>query len=191
MGAGRGTTVSVFLPRAAAVPAEPPAARPAEAGEQRTNRAMVLVVDDDAAVRGTTAEILAGLGYTVLQAAGGEAAMELLGQGGTVDVLLTDVVMPGVSGPELARRGPRRSAAAADRLHFGLCRRRRPRWRRRAAAAGPQTVPAGWAARPDRGGLVPVARLGGVTRLSDSASSLRATGNRGRAGRGSGSRSAP
>jgi signal transduction histidine kinase len=100
---GRGTTVSVFLPRAVSR-AERPAARSVDAAEQKTSPAVVLAVDDDAAVRTTTADILKGLGYSVLQAASGEAALELLQQDGMIDVLLTDVVMMGMSGPELARR---------------------------------------------------------------------------------------
>jgi CheY-like chemotaxis protein len=68
------------------------------------SRALVLAVDDDVAVRNTTADILKGLGYGVLQAASGESALELLAQDAMIDVLLTDVVMIGMSGPELARR---------------------------------------------------------------------------------------
>jgi signal transduction histidine kinase/CheY-like chemotaxis protein len=100
---GKGTSVSVFLPRAPAR-VERPSARSAEATEPRTSHAVVLAVDDDAAVRRTTADILKGLGYSVLQAESGEAALELLNQDGMIDVLLTDVVMIGMSGPELARR---------------------------------------------------------------------------------------
>jgi CheY-like chemotaxis protein len=100
---GKGTTVSVFLPRAVGQ-LERPVARPAEAAEQKASHALVLAVDDDAAVRSTIADILKGLGYGVLQAASGQAALELLAQDGMIDVLLTDVVMIGMSGPELARR---------------------------------------------------------------------------------------
>ena len=100
---GMGTSVSVFLPRASAG-IERPSARRAEAAEQKASRAVVLAVDDDAAVRHTTADILKGLGYGVLQAESGDAALELLNQDGMIDVLLTDVVMTGMSGPELARR---------------------------------------------------------------------------------------
>ncbi|MGC2199482.1 MAG: ATP-binding protein, partial [Stellaceae bacterium] len=100
---GKGTSVSVFLPRAAAA-RETGVVRPTEVTEQTTSRAVVLAVDDDDAVRTTTADILKGLGYGVLQASDGEAALELLHQDGMIDLLLTDVVMTGMSGPELARR---------------------------------------------------------------------------------------
>ena len=99
---GRGTAVTVYLPRAAAgvVPAIAPIV---ESDEQRASEAIILVVDDDEAVRGTTAGVLQDLGYSVVQAGDGETALELLGQSGMIDVLLTDVVMNGMSGPELAR----------------------------------------------------------------------------------------
>jgi signal transduction histidine kinase/CheY-like chemotaxis protein len=98
----RGTTVSVFLPRAA-LPAD---RQPAEARlvlEKSPNSAAILVVDDDDAVRNTVADILKGLGYAVEPAAGGADALALLRQGAAVDLLLTDVVMTGMGGLELAR----------------------------------------------------------------------------------------
>jgi CheY-like chemotaxis protein len=100
---GKGTTVSVYLPRAK-VAVERAAVAPVIAGAARNGSATLLLVDDDEAVRATTADVLVGLGYAVQQAADGPAALELLDHGGTVDVMLTDVVMPGMSGPELARR---------------------------------------------------------------------------------------
>lgn len=100
---GKGTSVSVFLPRAA-MPVALAATPHAGLIEARSGRAVVLIVDDDDAVRAITADILAGLGYTVLQASGGEEALALLDNDGTIDVLLTDVVMPGMNGPALARR---------------------------------------------------------------------------------------
>jgi CheY-like chemotaxis protein len=99
---GLGTTVSVFLPRAAVLAEQQPA-RLIDATNERTSRAVVLLVDDDTSVRGTTGEILENLGYRVIQAPNGEAAQELLERGETIDVLLTDVIMPGIGGPELAR----------------------------------------------------------------------------------------
>ncbi|HEV2099345.1 MAG TPA: response regulator, partial [Stellaceae bacterium] len=101
---GKGTRVSVYIPRAAA-PAEPVDREATDVAEQRrTSRAVVLVVDDDPAVRSITADILNGLGYDVVQAANGDAALEALNTGNRIDLLLTDVVMTGISGPELARR---------------------------------------------------------------------------------------
>jgi signal transduction histidine kinase/CheY-like chemotaxis protein len=100
---GKGTAVGVCLPRATSQ-AEASAIRLDETVEQRTSDAVVLVVDDDDAVRLTTAEILTGLGYVVVQAASGHAALVLLDENSMIDVLLTDVVMTGMSGPDLARQ---------------------------------------------------------------------------------------
>ena len=99
---GKGTSVSVFLPRAM-VGVEQQAA-PLTVSDGSSKGATVLVVDDDDAVRATTADVLNGLGYTVQQAANGSSALEILNHGTAIDALLTDVVMPGMSGPELARR---------------------------------------------------------------------------------------
>jgi len=100
---GNGTMVSVYLPRATVV-VERPMAVPVVVDSARSGGAIVLLVDDDDAVRATTADVLTGLGYDVQQAADGPSALALLNQAATIDVMLTDVVMPGMSGPELARR---------------------------------------------------------------------------------------
>jgi signal transduction histidine kinase len=99
---GKGSAISVFLPRAT-IAVEGPAFVPVVAEDPRGS-ATVLLVDDDDAVRATTADVLGGLGYAVKQAADGLAALELLNNDAAIDLLLTDVVMPGMSGPELARR---------------------------------------------------------------------------------------
>lgn len=99
---GKGTAIAVFLPRTTVV-VERPTSAPVVAEDPRGS-ATVLLVDDDDAVRATTADVLGGLGYAVKQAADGLAALELLNNDTTIDLLLTDVVMPGMSGPELARR---------------------------------------------------------------------------------------
>jgi CheY-like chemotaxis protein len=65
----------------------------------------VLVVDDDEIVRTTVASMLEELGYTVLLASNGREALALLEKRGNVDLLFTDVVMPGtISGRQLAER---------------------------------------------------------------------------------------
>ncbi|MDB5408613.1 MAG: histidine kinase/response regulator [Rhodospirillales bacterium] len=67
----------------------------------------VLTVDDDDDVRMLVADILGDAGFRVLTAASGEAALGLLQGDEAIDVLFTDVVMPGLSGMELARRAKR------------------------------------------------------------------------------------
>lgn len=66
---------------------------------------VVLVVDDDEAVRRITSEILRRHGYSVLQAAGGTEALSVSwGHDGALDLLLTDIVLPGMNGVQLASR---------------------------------------------------------------------------------------
>jgi two-component system, cell cycle sensor histidine kinase and response regulator CckA len=64
----------------------------------------VLIVDDDETVRITTAMILGDLGYSALESGTGEGALELLREHPDVALLLTDVLMPGMNGAELARQ---------------------------------------------------------------------------------------
>ncbi|UFN49038.1 response regulator [Roseomonas sp. OT10] len=100
---GRGTTVSVLLPRAAGTaPAgcNRPAAPAARA--QAADR-LVLLVDDDSAVRETTAAALRDLGYRVVEAGSGGAALDLLDREAHVDLLLLDFAMPGMNGVEVAQ----------------------------------------------------------------------------------------
>ena len=98
---GEGTTVKLYLPRALAGEIEsPPKAVPAgiEGGD-----AAVLLVEDDDLVRRYTHDLLVSLGYRVEVAGSGPEALEILDRGGAVDLLLTDVVMPGgMSGPDVA-----------------------------------------------------------------------------------------
>jgi len=70
--------------------------------------ATILVVDDDAAVREVTAAMLEDLGYRVLEADGGDAALDLLSPGMRVDLMLADFSMPGMSGVQLMQEAARR-----------------------------------------------------------------------------------
>lgn len=101
---GSGTTFTVLLPQAAQqeVPAaEEQVTRPAVQRGTET----ILLVEDEAPIRTLTREFLQGLGYEVLEAAEGEDALRIAEQfTGRIDLLLTDVVMPGMSGRELARQ---------------------------------------------------------------------------------------
>ena len=63
---------------------------------------MILLVDDDETVRETSADMLEEIGHTVLQAAGGHEALALLDEHNEIDVMVTDVRMPGMSGLELS-----------------------------------------------------------------------------------------
>jgi two-component system cell cycle sensor histidine kinase/response regulator CckA len=99
---GKGSTFSVDLPRVGFV-ALPD--RRGSAARTRRPSGVVLLVEDDSAVREFARRSLEGVGYTVLAAAGGDQALVASENwGDRIDVLLTDIGMIGVSGPELAVR---------------------------------------------------------------------------------------
>ncbi len=97
---GEGTTVVIHLPRSTLEEAQsrPPQAEPTEGGSET-----ILVVEDDPEVRFTAVQILSELGYQVLEAEDGESALRTIRAGVRIDLLFSDVVMPGpVSSTELA-----------------------------------------------------------------------------------------
>jgi PAS domain S-box-containing protein len=99
---GAGTTFTVHLPRVAA-PAASDMAAPAAAAADGTET--ILLVEDEDSVRDLVAAILRQHGYRVIEAANGTAALAVeRACAGPIDLLLTDVVMPDFSGPEVARR---------------------------------------------------------------------------------------
>jgi two-component system, cell cycle sensor histidine kinase and response regulator CckA len=101
---GKGTTIAVYLPVAAAA-AEPAAAPAPAAAFQAAHGATILLVEDEGGVRKTTDRILSRAGYRVLAAANAAEASALFDvHAQSIDLLLTDVVMPGMHGPELAAR---------------------------------------------------------------------------------------
>jgi CheY-like chemotaxis protein len=105
---GRGTRVQLYLPRCAdAAPAEK-AAGPADLIPQGRRSEIILVVEDEARVREMSVEALRELGYKVLAADGGHAALALIEQHPKIGLLFTDIVMPGMSGRELAAAVGRR-----------------------------------------------------------------------------------
>jgi CheY-like chemotaxis protein len=103
---GSGTTISVYLPRCASQhEREPPGAlaAPAEAPGRRAET--VLVVEDDPHFAKVAVSLVESLGYPVVYARSGPAALTVIDEGASVDILLSDVVLPeGMTGPELARR---------------------------------------------------------------------------------------
>jgi CheY-like chemotaxis protein len=100
---GLGTTVTVLLPAAASD--EDPVAPPASPADTAGHGETLLVVEDEAALRDVAGRILSGAGYHVLTADGGSQALELAAvHDGSIDLLVSDVVMPGMLGKELAER---------------------------------------------------------------------------------------
>jgi signal transduction histidine kinase len=100
---GEGTTIEIFLPRADVRPVKTEV-HPARTDSAMKMSARLILVDDDNAVREVTAATLRELGYTVLEAGSGGAALELLERSANVDLMLIDFAMPGMSGAEVARR---------------------------------------------------------------------------------------
>jgi PAS domain S-box-containing protein len=98
---GLGTNVELWLPRSLSEPT--PLLRVVEASEPRLIRGIALLVDDEELVRASTSYMLAELGYRVIEAASGEEAMELMDTGEAFDLLVTDHLMPGINGTDLAR----------------------------------------------------------------------------------------
>jgi two-component system, cell cycle sensor histidine kinase and response regulator CckA len=98
---GHGTAFDIYLPHSDASTADTAAAAAVVAHEAST----VLLVDDYRRVRELARKVLTRQGYRVLAASSGSEALDIAREySGSIDVLLTDVVMPGMSGPDLARR---------------------------------------------------------------------------------------
>ena len=100
----KGSTFQVYLPQAAgeisAAAREKPAPAPSAQGSET-----ILLVEDEEAVRDLLREVLQGKGYRVLEARDGFEALRLsTGHSGSIDLLLTDVIMPKMNGRELAER---------------------------------------------------------------------------------------
>jgi PAS domain S-box-containing protein len=99
---GRGATFQIYLPRVDE-PAE--AAQPAVHGAGATGSETILLVEDEDVLRMMASEVLEASGYTVLEASGGEEAVRVSeSHAGPIHLLVTDVIMPGISGPEVAQR---------------------------------------------------------------------------------------
>jgi PAS domain S-box-containing protein len=100
---GRGTTFHVYLPRASGK-AEVQAAAPIPSEPLRGSET-ILLVEDEVAVRSLACQVLEQNGYVVLEATnGGEALVFAEQHPGRIALLITDVVMPGMSGPDVAER---------------------------------------------------------------------------------------
>ena len=103
---GHGTTIKLYLPRAMEAEDVEVAV---DTGPITGGTETVLVVEDDAEVRATVVEVLSDLGYRVLKAVDAQSALSVVESGIPIDILFTDVVMPGtLKSPELARKARER-----------------------------------------------------------------------------------
>ncbi len=101
---GVGTTFSIYLPAWTGALEATAADGPRRLDTDLSGTGTVLLVEDEDPVRLFAARALRGKGYTVLEARSGEAALELLrGENPQVDLMVTDVMMPGIDGPTLIR----------------------------------------------------------------------------------------
>ncbi|MGE0233700.1 MAG: cell cycle histidine kinase CckA, partial [Flavobacteriaceae bacterium] len=102
---GEGTTFSIYLPRHIPAPVElekTEAAPVKPAARDLTGEGTILLVEDEDAVRAFGARALASRGYTVLEAATGAEALDIMeSQGNSVDLIVSDVIMPEMDGPTL------------------------------------------------------------------------------------------
>jgi PAS domain S-box-containing protein len=106
---GVGTTVELWLPVAEAVASDVEQVGPALAAAKAGT---VLLVDDEELVRASTADMLSELGYEVTEVASAEEALRLIGNGLGPDVVVTDHLMPGLTGTDFARLLKEREPAA-------------------------------------------------------------------------------
>jgi PAS domain S-box-containing protein len=101
---GHGTTVHIYLPRAEEAPAGRPRAEEDD-GPLPTGSELVLIVEDDEGLRAVTVKQLRNLGYRTLEARNAKQALEVLAAHPDIDLLFTDIVMPGgMTGADLARK---------------------------------------------------------------------------------------
>jgi PAS domain S-box-containing protein len=104
---GHGTTVKIYLPRATGL--DQTAAELVASSRIEGGREVVMVVEDDALVRRYVMTQIESLGYTALEAGNATEALEIIGKSATVDLLFTDVIMPGsMNGRQLAEEALKR-----------------------------------------------------------------------------------
>ncbi len=104
----RGTRVRLYLPRSEAVAQPADATSETEAAGISGRDRTILLVEDDAGVRAVTAAMLKELQFTVIEADNGSHALDIVDNQPGIDLLFTDIVMPGMNGFELGRRARER-----------------------------------------------------------------------------------
>jgi CheY-like chemotaxis protein len=138
---GIGTTVKIYLPAAELTEVASDEGRETHS-EPPSGQEVVLVVEDDESVQQTIVAMLQSLGYRVLTAGDGPSALRVFEVDGEVDLLLTDVIMPGkLNGPALAREAIKRHPALRILYMSGYTENA-------FASGGPQGTEVDWLAKP-------------------------------------------
>ena len=102
---GEGTAFRIFLPTHAPAAAVAPETIKPRMARDLSGAGRILFVEDEDAVRGVAARLLRARGYEVIEACDGEEALALAEQNaGTIDLLISDVIMPGIDGPTLLKK---------------------------------------------------------------------------------------
>jgi len=113
---GEGSAFRIFLPvyqPALGVPAPTPVVKAKTVARDLSGAGRILFVEDEDAVRGVAARLLRARGYEVIEAASGEEALELAElHAGQIDLMISDVVMPGMQGPDLLKQARQYLAGA-------------------------------------------------------------------------------
>jgi CheY-like chemotaxis protein len=131
---GQGTTIEICMPRFNGNLEEDSSAAVAASDDQSTNNEVVLVAEDEEVVRLLVVEVLNDLGYRVLEAADGPAALRILQSSQKIDLLVTDIGLPDINGRQVAdaaltsrpglkvlfMTGYAESAAAGEFLESGM-----------------------------------------------------------------------
>jgi signal transduction histidine kinase/CheY-like chemotaxis protein len=100
---GEGTTISLFLPQAG-IPIRQPKEASKDEFPTEKSRGTILLIDDDELVRAGTADMLAELGFDVMEASTADQGLGVLETAPTLSAVVTDHLMPGMTGAELARK---------------------------------------------------------------------------------------
>ncbi len=116
---GQGTTIRIYLPRTEAADVAASENAPLPLTDRRQGSGTILLVEDDDDVRHVASSALGEFGYNVLVAASGNEALGILESRAHIDLLCSDVVMPGISGIELAREAQQMRPGIAVLLTSG------------------------------------------------------------------------
>jgi len=100
---GEGTSVKIYLPRAIGTDVTLPS-ESISVPKRSAKEAVILLVDDDSAVREITASILRDMGHVVIEVGSGGGALDLLDRNAQIELVILDFAMPGMNGMEIARQ---------------------------------------------------------------------------------------